>query len=100
MRTMLNRHRPHDLPSVSNWDIDPEEIPSDPEWMDYAACRYMDTNIFFPPTKGLKAAKAICATCLVKAKCLEYALVNRQKGGIWGGESERARKRLLALRKT
>jgi WhiB family redox-sensing transcriptional regulator len=96
---MLEHRMLFGLPPSRNWDDDPGEIPEDPEWMDEGACRNMDTNIFFDLKGNVNQAKAICATCPVRLICLEYALKNCLKGGVWGGESSRSRLRMLALRR-
>ena len=71
---------------------------------DFAArnCAGMDTNLFFPDeTEVVKAeaAKAVCDGCVVREACLEFALVNVIREGIYGGASERARRRIRASRK-
>jgi WhiB family redox-sensing transcriptional regulator len=74
----------------------PVEI-GDGSWRLYAACLGADPDLFFPERGdhfGVLAAKAICATCPVREPCLEYALVNGVKGGVFGGKSERERRRL------
>lgn len=72
-----------------------------PDWMEHAACRGIDPNLFFPTrpegagTGGeVEAAKKVCAGCPVREECLEYALDNGEKFGIFGGKSERERRRL------
>jgi WhiB family transcriptional regulator, redox-sensing transcriptional regulator len=72
-------------------------------WQDRAACAGMDAQLFFGPDgeRGQEReireakAKAICALCPVRAQCLDYALKNSIKQGIWGGLNyeERARER-------
>lgn len=72
---------------------------SAPEWMEAAACRGMDTNMFFPERgEPVDNARAVCARCPVNAECLEYALANRDKFGVWGGKSERERRKLRSAR--
>jgi WhiB family transcriptional regulator, redox-sensing transcriptional regulator len=64
-------------------------------WYERAACRGRDADCFFPEKGGsTRAAKRICQTCVVQAECLEYALANDERFGIWGGMSERERRRL------
>lgn len=66
------------------------------EWMADSNCRGSDPNLFFPhPTEFDVAAKAkaICRACDVQAECLAYAL-NNNEDGIWGGTSERERRRI------
>lgn len=65
------------------------------DWQAYARCTEVDPEIFFPERGGSsKAARAVCADCPVKMECLEYALNNKEQFGIWGGTSERERRRL------
>ncbi len=65
-------------------------------WAAYGACRTADPDLFFPATE-MEAAHAlrICATCPVQEECLDYALMARERYGIWGGTTERERRRLL-----
>lgn len=65
------------------------------EWQDRALCAQTDPEAFFPEKGGsTREAKRICQGCEVKADCLEYALHNDERFGIWGGLSERERRRL------
>ncbi len=65
------------------------------EWQDRALCAQTDPEAFFPEKGGsTREAKRICSGCEVKADCLEYALHNDERFGIWGGMSERERRRL------
>jgi WhiB family redox-sensing transcriptional regulator len=68
----------------------------DTDWMARGKCRESDPTIFFPSDgMGVQIARRICAECPVKAPCLEYALSNRVDHGVWGGTSERERRRIL-----
>ena len=68
----------------------------DTGWMSQAKCKSMDPAVFFPNDGvGVQAAQRICAACPVAEPCLEYTLVNRIDEGVWGGASERHRRRLL-----
>jgi WhiB family redox-sensing transcriptional regulator len=74
------------------------ETPTD--WMDEGNCRTQPPALFFPSDGvGVEVAKRVCATCPVAATCLEYALDNRIDHGVWGGASERQRRRLLKGRR-
>ncbi|MGQ0742826.1 MAG: WhiB family transcriptional regulator [Acidimicrobiales bacterium] len=89
------------------------------QWMADAACRESDVALFFPePGPGsdvsrdaagadearaeaearTQTAKAICAACPVRQKCLDFALVTRQEDGIWGGLDEAERRRFRRRR--
>lgn len=64
-----------------------------------AECRGANPNTFFPERGAeVKTAKAICKKCVVREDCLEYALCTKEKKGIWGGASERQRRRMLIQR--
>ena len=67
-------------------------------WQDQALCAQTDPEAFFPEKGGsTREAKRICVGCEVKAECLEYALASDERFGIWGGLSERERRRLKRL---
>jgi WhiB family transcriptional regulator, redox-sensing transcriptional regulator len=69
-------------------------------WRDQAACRGLDPEIFYPVSDDeADAAKAVCAACPVRGACLEYALANRERDGIWGGATERERRRMIRQRR-
>ena len=69
------------------------------EWMATGNCRVEPPATFFPDDGvGVEIAKRICADCAVKLPCLEYALENRIDEGVWGGTSERQRRRILKKR--
>ena len=64
-------------------------------WQDYANCRGADADLFFPERgASTRKAKGICAACEVRAECLDYAVDMGEKFGIWGGLSERERRRV------
>ena len=72
----------------------------DTEWMTAGKCNDMPPSIFFPNDGvGVEIARRICADCPVKAPCLEYALLNRIDHGVWGGSSERERRRIARRRR-
>ncbi|GAA4712408.1 hypothetical protein GCM10023215_63920 [Pseudonocardia yuanmonensis] len=65
------------------------------DWQERALCAQTDPEAFFPEKGGsTREAKRICAGCEVRAECLEYALAQDERFGIWGGLSERERRRL------
>ncbi len=64
-------------------------------WQDYANCRGADADLFFPERgASTRKAKAICAECEVRTQCLDYAIDIGEKFGIWGGMSERERRKV------
>jgi WhiB family redox-sensing transcriptional regulator len=66
-----------------------------PDWQERALCAQTDPEAFFPEKGGsTREAKRICASCDVRAQCLEYALAFDERFGIWGGLSERERRKL------
>jgi len=81
-----------DLPQLKEW--------GDGRWRVKAACANSDTEKFFPNRDGVDAAMIVaqaqlcCATCTVRKECLEFALTNKLKYGIWGGITSRNRRGL------
>ncbi len=64
-------------------------------WQDRALCAQTDPEAFFPEKGGsTREAKKVCLTCEVRDDCLEYALQHDERFGIWGGLSERERRKL------
>jgi len=74
-------------------------------WRESAACRFLDTELFFPIGKAGRAieeiqrAKAVCAGCPVRQPCLTFALDTHQGYGIWGGYDEDERRLMLRQRR-
>ena len=67
-------------------------------WQQHALCAQTDPEAFFPEKGGsTREAKAVCQSCQVREECLEYALANDERFGIWGGMSERERRRLRRI---
>ncbi|WP_203137801.1 MULTISPECIES: WhiB family transcriptional regulator [unclassified Microbacterium] len=90
-----------------NWFVDPVNLgvpgvrtPQPDEdsalaWQSDALCAQTDPEAFFPEKGGsTRDAKRICTSCDVRSQCLEYALQNDERFGIWGGLSERERRKL------
>ena len=64
-------------------------------WQTDALCAQTDPEAFFPEKGGsTRDAKKVCVSCEVRSECLEYALENDERFGIWGGLSERERRKL------
>ena len=107
----------HDSESQSavpdDWFVDPvqlgvpgvrrsdprEDVQPQPDatlaWQTDSLCAQTDPEAFFPEKGGsTRDAKKICTSCEVRAECLEYALANDERFGIWGGLSERERRKL------
>lgn len=70
-------------------------------WRQQGRCRGVDPEVFYPVSDEDEAleAKAICETCPVRQPCLEYSLAAREKHGVWGGRTERERRRLIRQRR-
>lgn len=85
-----------EIVAVTAAHAEPMENPDDPQaWKELAVCAQTDPEIFFPDKGGsTREAKAICQRCEVRDSCLEYALAGEERFGIWGGLSERERRRL------
>ena len=64
-------------------------------WQGHALCAQTDPEAFFPEKGGsTREAKKVCLSCEVRVECLEYALAQDERYGLWGGLSERERRRL------
>jgi WhiB family redox-sensing transcriptional regulator len=69
-------------------------------WRELGACRGLEAAMFYPDDDDLALeAKAVCAGCDVRIACLEHALQAREKAGIWGGATERERRRMIRQRR-
>jgi len=76
--------------------------PSAQKWRSIGLCRGSDTMVFYPPSDDhslAEEAKTICSMCAVRRPCLEFALTTREKHGVWGGLTERERRRMLRQRR-
>jgi WhiB family redox-sensing transcriptional regulator len=72
---------------------------TDRRWQERANCLGVDPDLFFPERgASTKEAKGVCNGCEVRMECLEYALRHGEKFGIWGGMSERERRRIRRQR--
>jgi WhiB family transcriptional regulator, redox-sensing transcriptional regulator len=90
-------------PSLSTSQVS-DHLRPEPEhgdsWMAKGNCRNSPPTVFFPHDgAGVDHARRVCKGCAVLDACLEYALVNRIDHGVWGGTSERERKRILYVRR-
>jgi WhiB family transcriptional regulator, redox-sensing transcriptional regulator len=98
------------VPSApENWFVDPvrlgvpgvrqpdhgDQLDNPLAWQSDSLCAQTDPEAFFPEKGGsTRDAKKICGSCEVRMHCLEYALENDERFGIWGGLSERERRKL------
>lgn len=74
--------------------------PQDTKWWDLGACKGLEAAIFYPDDElEAQAAKAVCEGCGVQSACLAHALSFREKSGVWGGATERDRRRILRQRR-
>ena len=73
----------------------------DTNWMAQGNCADKPPELFFPSDGvGVEVAKRVCVACPVQERCLEHALRNRIDHGVWGGTSERQRRRILRARRS
>ena len=72
---------------------------ADTSWMSHGNCAHRDPSMFFPSDGvGVEIARRACEGCPVKTQCLEYAIAERIDHGVWGGCSERERRRIIRSR--
>ncbi|MFD3955527.1 MULTISPECIES: WhiB family transcriptional regulator [Streptomyces] len=65
------------------------------DWQESALCAQTGPEFFFPaPGSSTREAKQLCGACEGRVACLEYALANDERFGVWGGLSEKERERL------
>jgi WhiB family redox-sensing transcriptional regulator len=79
--------------------LSPDMVEDERRWQERANCLGVDPDLFFPERgASTREAKSVCRGCEVRAECLEYALAHGEKFGIWGGLSERERRRVRRQR--
>jgi len=84
--------------AVTGVSVTIERIPTG-NWQDDANCLGVDPDLFFPERgASTREAKEVCRGCVARVDCLEYAMTNGEKFGIWGGLSERERRRMRRQR--
>jgi len=84
-----------EAPFNERHDEESEEESEELGWQERALCAQTDPEAFFPEKGGsTREAKKVCLTCEVRTECLDYALANDERFGIWGGLSERERRKL------
>ncbi len=94
--TTMYRHRTPSAPRRFAADTSEDN----PGWQESGACQGIDPDLFFPDRgASTREAKEVCKGCAVREDCLEFALVSGEKFGIWGGMSERERRRIRRSRK-
>lgn len=70
------------------------------DWVGQGNCRDKSPSLFFPSDGvGVEAARGVCADCPVRTPCLEYALATDAEHGVWGGTSERQRRKIAKARR-
>ncbi len=76
-----------------------KQLVLDTTWQEFSNCLGVDPDLFFPERgASTREAKEVCRGCVVRQDCLEFALANGEKFGIWGGMSERERRRIRRQR--
>ena len=97
MVAAMTRRLPHDPEAdvpVLQVIMTPADL-AELAWQDDALCAQTDPEIFYPEKGGsTREPKRVCRACPVRAECLDYALAHDERFGIWGGFSERERRRL------
>jgi WhiB family redox-sensing transcriptional regulator len=94
MTTTESYVRPSWDPSLSIGPA-PEWNSASRDWREEGICSTVDPEIFFPPRGASTVyAKKVCRGCPVKDRCLATALENDERFGIWGGYSERERRKM------
>lgn len=89
------QHRVEGASAVEEFAADWEPDDSVLSWQERALCAQTDPEAFFPEKGGsTREAKKVCLSCDVRSECLEYALSKDERFGIWGGLSERERRKL------
>lgn len=72
---------------------------ADTSWRHNANCLGVNPDLFYPERgQSTREAKTVCQGCEARGECLEFALQNGEKFGIWGGKSERERRRIRKAR--
>ncbi len=76
-------------------DQEREGLAAELEWQERALCAQTDPEIFYPEKgQSTREAKRVCAACEVRPQCLDYALTIGDRYGVFGGLSERERRRM------
>jgi WhiB family redox-sensing transcriptional regulator len=98
---------PREPPPIPDWSVEfcAEYLRVEPcgveQWWRLAACRGMDTDLFFPERgDSTTEVRNTCSGCSTRAECLAYAFNNGEKTGVWGGLSERKRRAIRRSRTT
>ena len=87
LQWLMSAGRGEQLPSL-------EEVLRRPAWISRAACKGLPIGVFFPSHgQTASAGRRICATCTVRPECLDYASTENDTAGVWGGTTERERRR-------
>lgn len=93
--TVHLQHRVEEASAVEEFAADWEPDDGVLSWQERALCAQTDPEAFFPEKGGsTREAKKVCLSCDVRSECLEYALSKDERFGIWGGLSERERRKL------
>jgi WhiB family transcriptional regulator, redox-sensing transcriptional regulator len=65
-----------------------------PDWVDRAACAQADPEVFFPDSRPALSVQLLCFACPVRTECLAHAVADPSLDGVWGGTTQRQRRRL------
>lgn len=94
LHSRINRSDIDGFNGTSNNHVTPKVEQDNDQWRLLAKCRGEDTKIFYDKYRA-SLARAICKECIVRQDCLDYSISNDEKFGIWGGVSERSRRRMI-----
>lgn len=79
--------------------FDEQEESNELSWQRLANCLGLDPDVFFPERgASTREAKEVCRGCVVRSECLDFAVDNGERFGIWGGLSERERRKVRRAR--
>lgn len=79
--------------------VDEHEEENELGWQRLANCLGLDPDVFFPERgASTREAKEVCRGCVVRSECLDFAVNNGERFGIWGGLSERERRKVRRSR--
>ena len=92
--------RPGNVPALEDCRGREDVVTKELKWRELGACRGLEPAIFYPDDDDEAVdAKAVCSECAVRVTCLEFALQVREKQGVWGGATERERRRMIRQRR-
>jgi WhiB family transcriptional regulator, redox-sensing transcriptional regulator len=96
---IIAQPNPEYLTGIGVYATIPSNNDPDANWQDSARCLGLNPDLFYPENQTLaREAKEVCDGCPVRVECLEYAIEKGERFGVWGGLTERERRRLVHKR--